>query len=329
MSFEKTWVFLPNQTPADQSSSALRTKSQVFALKEFLKNSAGWTVTGSSTGTTTSASDLWTSPSVIGQANEGSAHGWVTLQSPEGMNAGADGTYTGDQSRVWLVLSLNNGNGNIVRISAHRVAPAGGTNTATPSSTTQILLDGQTINSLANGVMHFGAASSGHFYFLWAANGANLAQFALMIPPMAAVSTVVATSQAYPYETPVICAYNTSSPGALAQATFLPTSGGVQAWCADGTTTSKNCRGLALGNGAGAWLGATFPTGGDSVNNEQMFGALHVQVETVGKTAMIGRLADISASGAPTPQGSVDNVTTPSGAFFGNLWLPVNAVLSA
>jgi hypothetical protein len=112
--------------------------------------------------------------------------------------------------------------------------------------------------------------------------------------------------------------------------------GNLQAWCADGTWTPAlsgtyrygNVRACVLGNGANGWIGYSFPSGGDSVNSLQQYGQVHVQIESPGKTAYLGRLADIYGSGGGTPQLSVDSISSPTQQYTGNLWLPVNTVMT-
>lgn len=353
MTYDKTWTFQVNTVPTDQTSDLNRIKSWGYQLKTFLVSVAGWTVAASSDGTSSGSSDYWSGISSLIFANEGTAHSWVVLKSPAGIVAGSDGSYTGDQSRLWFCIfcGTNTSGSQQVKFSYHREAPTGGSTTATPTSTDKIIRSffGFYQPNLSSH-FHFACTSEGNFYAL--ASGDTTGKFwqVIGILPLAAISQVNGSGHDYPYGAVILDSacwyqYDTLTGGYLGRLWLMPNSGysgNLNAWCADGTWAPSvsgsdhygNVRAMVLGNGdstatnPGGWIGYSFPSGGDSVNSLQQYGQVHVQVETGGKTAYIGRLADVYGSGAGTPQLSVDNITTPTMQFFGNLWLPTNAVMS-
>lgn len=329
MSYEKSWSFSINQTPATQGDNQSRMRSFLYGLKVWLV-SLGWTVEQSCTGSSIASSDLWSSVSSIASHTEGSNHGWATLKSPAGLVAGPSGSYTGDQSRLWLTLSAVAASTNQGltdhKVVLHRVSPTGGATNTTPSSTDQLLFSDNAGFSGGNGLFHFGGISSGHFYALHSATGAGYMRYGLCLPPLGAVETIVGSGLDIPYGVIFWAGSATATPGVFTQGQ-LTISQSARTWHGDGTTAAGNARVMALGNGASGWIGAGFPSSGDSVNGRQPYGQLHVQTETTAKTSYVGRIADIFGSGAGTPQGSVDNVSTPGWQFMGSLWLPTNAVM--
>lgn len=352
MTFEKTWSFALNTVPTDQSTNLQRIRSWGYQLKSFLVSTAGWTVTASSDSSTSSSSDLWSGLSALVFNSEGSAHSWIVIKSPVGIVAGANGSYTGDQSRLWVCIfcGRNDSYQEEVKFSYHREAPTGGSTTATPTSTNQIIRPYWANASISNSHFHFACTSAGNFWAAGSQDGAAKLWQMIGILPLGAVSQINSTSLDYPYGAVIIDtmrAYDTDAGGNfLKMQNLAPQTnwhGNIQAWNADGTWTPAlsgtypygNVRMMVLGNSAptyssfpGGWIGYSFASGGDSVNSLQQYGQVHVQIESPGKTAYLGRLADIYGSGGGTPQLSVDSISSPTMQYTGNLWLPVNTVMT-
>lgn len=176
------WRFdMYNQVLANQTSDLMVTKSLNLNFNEAIKN-AGWTVVQSCDGVNISAvDDLWTSlSSIVRPTVTGGARSWQVYKSPEGIVAGLDGTYTGDQSRLWLVMdnyfySVNDPTR--VNVKLCTGLPTGGSLTVSPSFTSQLggVVDGGSSGStLINyndfnytypRISHFLYNTKGHFLF--------------------------------------------------------------------------------------------------------------------------------------------------------------------
>lgn len=351
MTFEKTWSFALNTVPTDQSSYLQRRRSWGYQLKSFLVTMAGWTVESSSNSSSSGSSDYWSGLSSLVYASGGSAHSWVVLKSPAGIIAGPDGSYTGNQSRLWFCIDcgFNNFGQAQCIFSFHNVSPTGGSTTTTPTSSNQIkqsLVYGQTTDANNNSHFQFACTSNGNFYA--GISGDTYSKFwqFVGILPLGSVSQINSSTLDYPYGCVLFDSqYGYDLTNILRQLVLKPQTtftGAINAWCEDGTWSPAlsgtnpygNVRFCVLGNSdsssaiPGGWIGYSFPSGGDSVNSLQQYGQVHVQIESPGKTAYLGRLADIYGSGGGTPQLSVDSISSPTQQYAGNLWLPVNAVMT-
>lgn len=348
MPFEKTWTFALNQNPADQSLVLAQSRSFLLALKAFLVASAGWTVTQSCDSTTVASSDLWgTDPAkLVYNLNGSNAHSWIVLKSPAGIVAGADGSGTGDQSRLWLVLSCGNGSTggvnaapHLTRIGFHRVVPASGSTTTDPTSASEQWITPasssmQIVRSTLSGTasFHFACTSQGNFLAMLSYGSAGFVTTAIGILPVTSVQKRNADNLDYAYAAGCFASYLDSGAGALALSQFIPAN--FRGWSHDGTVTTNSgntgmhllCLGRA--DTASGWIGTGFSSTGDSLNSQQLQGQVHLANSSAGRASYIGRLPDIFGSGAPTPQGSVDNGATPTQVYIGNLWLPTNAAIN-
>jgi hypothetical protein len=105
MSYSKNWTFLNNIDPQFNTSLTDQQKSFFLAIRDILKV-AGWTAISSSNGVAYSpSSDQLTTPGNLVYANSQAANrSWVLLKSPIGFVAGPDGSYLGEQSRMFIVL---------------------------------------------------------------------------------------------------------------------------------------------------------------------------------------------------------------------------------
>jgi len=95
---ERTWTSLQNNVPADETTTENQGACVLLAMKNAFV-SAGWTVTQSSDGATTSASDLWSVYTDVVYGNGAAAHSWIVLQSP------TDYPSTGNQ--VYFAIEWN------------------------------------------------------------------------------------------------------------------------------------------------------------------------------------------------------------------------------
>ena len=196
MALNATWTFSDNQVPlcANTTASDLE-RSFLVQLKEFLVNSGGWSVESSALSGTTSNSDLWgTSWSSLQGHYQGYTHSWITLKSPEGIVAGADGTGTGDQSRLWLVLDFAYPQGNGYAIfTLHLTAPTGGSVSTAPTSNTVVGYTSitQFMYGSYSTRFHFGVTGKGFFRVLVSNAAVNMHTGLFLFPIMGVQATPV------------------------------------------------------------------------------------------------------------------------------------------
>ncbi len=323
----RTWTRSTNQNPADQSSLQQQCRSFLMFLKTSLV-SAGWTVSQSCDSTQVQSSDTWNALANLVNAASG-VHSWIVLKSPAGLVAGADGSYTGDQSRLWLSIDLNSANAYLAAILVHRVAPTGGTTSACPTSASQAGYSAQQFNRstlAATAKFHFMTTDKGEFIALFGHSGANIIPFGMGIFPVTGVRKL-ASNLDYPYAVGLHCGYLNSAKGCFdpSNAGYLFSDGfGIKSWSADGTTA--NLIGHAIGTAAGnQFIGAFFPSDGDSSTHLHPSSPVWILNNTSGKTFVIGTLADIEVTGAPTAQATADDPTSPTSQLVGGLWLPMSA----
>jgi hypothetical protein len=206
MAYEKTWTFSPNNTPIDQSTLQKQCQSWMIQLKEFLVASAGWTVVESSNGGNYSTADNWGTDlnNIVWNTSAG-ARSWILLKSPVGIIAGPDGSYLGNQSRVYLVIDCAGAAGatayNYWRVTLHHTQPAGGSTAAIPTSTDELTLAAYgavfTRAALVGNYFHFGRTAQGHFYALISLANTYICHTVFTIPPITDVGKYGALD--YPY----------------------------------------------------------------------------------------------------------------------------------
>jgi hypothetical protein len=98
---ERTWTNSQNNVPADEATIEKQGANVLLAMKNAFV-SAGWTVTQSSNGLTTSASDLWSVYTDVVHGAAAVVHSWIVLESP------TDYPSTGNQ--VYFAIEWNTSN---------------------------------------------------------------------------------------------------------------------------------------------------------------------------------------------------------------------------
>jgi hypothetical protein len=323
MSYAKTWTFSWNTSPTDQTNLTNQCQSFIWQLYDFLTTSAGWTVEDSNS---------WSSRAGLTWAASG-AHSWVSLKSPAGIVAGLDGSYTGDQSRIWLTIDLLSANAYQATFRFHRVAPTGGSGTAAPTSTNQLSWATQQFarsSFVGNAVFHFECTAEGNFLAQMGYSGAGRVPFALCSFPFGAVNHNAGTGKDYPFAAACYARFLDSGNGPLTNAwdgsgLFYhggTNSGAVLSWCADGSA-GQGYLATVSGQGATAvpsMAGSSFGISGDAFSGDWPSYPCEMHITTSGKACYVGTLADIEATGATLAQGKLNDAGTH--AFVGGLFLP-------
>lgn len=321
MSFLKTWTFSLNVTPTINTTAANTEQSFLMQFMNFLIAN-GWTADGSSNSSATSSTTNITTYTDWVKAATGTAHSWQILKSPVGIIAGLDGTYTGAQSQIWMVLDANSATVGSDNIEYFLIKPTGGTTTTTPTDANSALgftNAGMMRASATSGALfHFAATSVGHFWagITYSSSG-KMPTFLALLPT---TSPVQFRGHDYPYAIAPIRSYLDSANHPV-PATIIATNA-FKGWNEGGVTDSKfalmvmGCNLGAIGYGS---------TGGVNRSGIADCGVGYLYNQGTGPIAQI---ADFEFTGAAAlPNGSTDAATVTRVAF-GQIWLPANAAIS-
>ena len=353
----KTWAYSLNQIPTDQTTLALQCSSAWWDFVNLL------TATGSGAWTIESSSG-WGSLAGLVWATGVNTHSWICLKSPVGIVAGNDGTYTGDQSRIWLTIDLNYATTSATaKTKFHRTVPTGGTSTAAPTSTYQLswYADVQFLRTTYAGTARwdFKRTSEGHFIFDIAYLSTGYTPFTLSCLPMTSITKQNddPAGKDYPYAVVLISRWNdgatygigawgnfktplvnsTGYDGYLAQKGLAGTLD-VLGWCSDGAvgTFLTGFMGYKTYTATSGWnatvshmIGEIIPSGGDVWSGKRKLDSeVPIICSTTGKVAVVGKLADITCAGGLYNQGSLDNIDSPAAIYMGDYWFPTNGLIS-
>ncbi len=355
MPYTETWAFGYNTTPTDQTTLVNQMASFCLQLKTFLL-AGGWTVVQSCNATSfaTNGTDYWSTIADVTFAATTSNHSWIVLKSPEGLVAGLDGSYTGDQSRLWFSIDCNYVNTAAqAKFYFHRANPTTDTAATNLCSTSTYAWGWATQQFL-----HTTHSATARFHFLMTAKGAFLAfagyasagylPFALCLFPITEVKRNAANTLDYPFAVVGYCLWkdgltygplhNYNVGGGVAG--DQRSSAGIgqvygQGWAFDGTVSSALRLGCVTGYNTveyvyysfstGQCIGALFPSAGDAWGGaKRIDGDVPVICMTVNKTAAIGILSDITCSGLPCSQSSVNDDAAIEYTLIGSYWVPAN-----
>ena len=345
MPHQKTWTFSLSTTPILQDTSQHQSQSFWIQLKEFLINSGGWTVVSSSDGATYSSStDLWgTTLSNLVWNTSNAARSWILLKSPEGIVAGADGSYTGEQSRTWLCFALTgttNASYGEIALTYHRVAPTGGSTSAVPTSASSVEYPTTAYrnNAAPLSLFHFGVVSTGEgtpakgkgaFYaIISSAGGYNnsgmpgATSFLSVIP---ITNTNKIGSLDYPYATGIYLGYSGNSQLNVFNSYLMQSS---QGWSHDGTPSTAIRTGYIYISSMGL-LGVGTGTSGNAGGINESSSMPFYTAAAPGKYFWIGDVADFFFTGADMINTTTDSPTNVLYVYLApNLWIPVDKALN-
>ncbi len=322
MSLFKTWTFNLNQKPIDNSSGANQTKSFFLQLITFLAAN-GWSYDGSSNGVSTNATTNISTVADIVHAAAGNAHSWQIMKSPEGFVAGDDGSYTGDQSRLWLLIATDSATATSWLVEGFTQKPTGGTITANPTNATYGLgfTNGQLILTPTSNmpIFHFAITSQGNFWAgITASTAGYMTTFIALYPTR---NPVQYNGFDYPYATGLHVEYANASTNPA-----VPVTAKMKTWRPGGTVNTSSA-GLALRNVADQAAPTSGSTGGFNRNGKVYTGKMFLGAYA-GSTGIIAEVADFFVhTAADTSNKIVDDPTTPTLCNYGALLLPVNAII--
>lgn len=326
MSYELTWNFSYNTTPTDQSTLTQQCRSFFMQLKNYLVTTAGWVVTESSNSSITATSDLWSALTDIVASS--SAHSWIVLKAPIGYVAGNNGSYTGDQSRLWMTIAFNASTYYTATIKFHTTSPTGGNTSTSPSSPSQITNSSLQFNRNAlnpNAKFHFASCTGGKFIAMLGYLGAGFIPYVLCSLPLSNLTVVGSTGYDYPFGMVVCWSWLDSGIGALTSSA-LSAGTNTAGFNFDESACSVVSFSVLSGPSGTTWIGNGFSATGDAINGHHVDSPIWAVGTTTNKFAKWGRIQDIFGSGVPTQQGSVDDASI-SYCRIGSLWLPSNVAI--
>jgi hypothetical protein len=321
MSYVKSWTFLLNQKPNDVSSDVNQYKSFALQLMAFLV-AHGWTADGSSNGVSTSSTSNISGLSDIVQNTAGNAHSWQLLKSPVGLCAGLDGSYTGTQSCIWIMLAWDSATTYSILITGYSVKPTGGTTTANPTAATgnlgftnQQLFLTPLVHTM---LFHFGITTQGHFYAATTCMTTGVMNTCIILYPTFNPCVLVGGLD-YPYATALQISYATTASHPQVGVTAT-----IKTWNVDGTTATDTAVAvLAVANSPSTLLG-TVNVGG--LNRDGGIDAsLGIIGIYTGSQGMVAEIADFLFNGM-APNKFVDAATV-TRCIYGQIIFPCNAAI--
>jgi hypothetical protein len=344
MGYHMTWAFRKNVVAAISGNFQSSCRTWWLTLVDLLTVDGGWTVISSSDATTFGTTDLWAgNPAKLIWNTGTTARSHITLKSPEGLVAGLNGSYLGDQSRLWITINLayaTSGNFHQCGFVVHRVAPTGGSITALPTSADSIiyaagtsLLYGSSANKNHMGVVKKGKTvngvvkGTGAFYAFNAEGGIGNITGALVLLPV--VDPIkVSGGLDYPFATAIQLAY-------VASGMFNYGSTGVfwnaqNIWTATGTVVTSDAFNITATSYPGV---GTLQTDTGNKAGQSESGCVWLHCTTVGGRTVIGKVADMHMTGSNLTNFAIDNATPKycylksSNYTTAGLWIPTDAEL--
>lgn len=349
MSYERNYTFLHNLNPLDQTPTGnygqdSLGKSFFYQALNFLIAS-GWTCTGSSNATTVSSSNLFTSLSSVVYSNangSGQTYSWASLKSPEGAVAGPDGSYLGEQSRIYLAIGLHylgSYNLQLKLILDREPFLIAGTTTTMPTNTNAIVPSVAWFmpnNSNTGGkLFHFTSETRGGFALRMVRVASGIVEYTCRLSTIVDVPLKKATGLPHPY---AINFWSRGGATTMVETTteFCSTNNNY-GWAMDGTPVRQYL--CCLKSDTGAVIGEGTGAAGNEYNAENESSYITVCGHTAlfggsNKKGIHGRIPDMRITGAVVPQGSVDSVVDVNNApntkycFVGCCHIPSNVVMT-
>ena len=286
-------------------------------LKEWFK-SAGWEVTiccyGLNSSYTVQTSDIFAAYTDINTSTNSS---WIVLRSPVGFCAGLDGSYLGDQSRIYMLLYFNGST--YVNISISRNAYTGGSYSTRPTSTKELY---------ANTV--FAPFTDWNFArvcfwqeprggVLVRGNNGNSSIYSSSINLLPGVQPLLITDTGfdYPFNFFAMLSNNqTSGQGSDSQANWTGTSA-IKGYDLVGDPIPIY---VEVMSPLGVGLTGKYETSSGGINGDISMSYMWLYAYSATYPCRFGRIPDLTITGAPIPAFTMDIET-------GNSWCQIGAIL--
>jgi hypothetical protein len=230
---DATWTYAMNDATMDLTSATTQAQSTLYKLKTYILT-AGWTVVSSSNSVSQGASDYWTTAAgLVRGATTGTARSWILLASPVGLVAGADGSYTGAQSQMWMVIDYVGASIYSANIGFYSLLPTGGSISAIPTTTAGHFITSATglyTTTYTTAKINFAYTSTGGWYFMTTQPGnASVITFVCCLP---LADPAVYGAITYPYA--IITSFTLPATSPLISNIFTAIAGSTL-WNTDGT----------------------------------------------------------------------------------------------
>jgi hypothetical protein len=327
MALVKNWTFLLNQKPVDSSSFTAINRSYQLQFIAFLL-AHGWSAVGSSNGVSVSSTNNILTASDLVWAVEGSNHSWILLQSPVGLVAGQDGSYSGDQSRLWMVLNYAIGSNTYAsEIWWFTYAPTGGgTVTNCPSGSNGVVTGGALVNyefgftalQTNTPMFHFAITDGGHFWTATTVPKTSSMYWVQACLPL--INCAKWLGQDYPFNV-YLHAQNHAGNGPVSSYY------GMGGWTVNGVVSATITASFVWQSSASG-----LPLGGNlAAPGLNKYGALITQPLRLGDQAvngfgLLGDIADVELIGSANYYNGAMNPTGDK-CSFGNWYFPANTVI--
>jgi hypothetical protein len=290
-----------------------------------------WTVVSSSNGTTSGASDNWSTVADIVQAAAGVAHSWVVLQSPTALDGGT----------AWQVcIDLSSATTTQCIIAIAKTAFTGGSTTARPTSVDEVAsvvaqTTLTTVTALGTHRLSRVTTAGGAFHILHITAGSGTGFHTIFgVKKLVGAGTTDAHKVGFFFES---VATTRGSGGIVMGSGLYNISTGNGGWLqrsADGTASAPDTgRGSGIvcpyanSSGVSYYLSSTGADGGTG----KFYGfpaKVWTSHSTSARVAERGTLPDIYIGNAGPAVGTAQPLTgTPERVYVGNWWVPCGGIL--
>jgi hypothetical protein len=289
----------------------------------------GWTVQGSSDGTTGAldAVDRWTTSytpaKIVYAAANGSAHSWIVLKSPWNLYV--------------LISCYGSTGGHLIHIGASLTAYSGGSNTTDPTTSNEFLIASGAVqkntNSQSNTHLHAWLATNGEFMFASSRDGSGFVNWMLQFRQL--TETHAGDSHNawlyHEFDDSSGVGRHSGTTGTMNTSAAASPGSGWQGRSATPATAAVCAAAASLSMAGGATSVLGDMPAADPIDSKEQDFAMRLYVTTASHKSVRGRLQDVCWS----PPAAGSNKVEPSGGgpyasvLIGNLWFPWHDTVNA
>lgn len=325
---EEVWNFDLNYTPTDTLNSTNFTTMLFDRICSQWLPAAGWTPVLGCLGVNSSSPVVAGIPWAVYTDIKISGT-WVVFKSPEGIVKGLDGSGLGDQSCLWVLLYITSGQ---VQVSVSRTAFTGGAWNARPTSPNVSYNDASFNITTEYGLASFAQQKSSFWY---TTNGSfilknskpsdGLYSASLSIIALKDITFINSIQKYHPFGIYIGLISSTTNSDDKSKVWVTALNSYVaKGWDLTGAVCNNIISADATASGL---IGTGEGNNGNGLNLDASMSWMYVYTATGPNLGKIGRIPDITITGAILSQGAVDDQATPKWCVSGNLLLPVNAAL--
>lgn len=326
VALQRNWTCSWNNVPS-QATLLDQAREVLLAFKNAYKG-AGWTVEGSSDGTTAGmdATDRWSTVTDLTWDTAGNAHSWIVIRSPV--------NYPSTGKGIWLMLSCSPTVAtqyHNVRITPASAAFTGGSTTADPTAPANAYTGLGT-----SGVVQFlnSSLTNSKYHYIYNTVGDVLCLVSQQASGYCATAWAslqsIGAEAADPYPWFGYFGYLVSGVGAFDALGVYTTTRHIMFWADDTVLTGANtCGFLRYLDGTAEAL-IYFDALGSDISGQYPALPAIIFSRVTSKVALRGTLVDITQAPQHSGivQGTVEPATgTPTTAIVGDFWVPCGGVV--